>query len=322
MIQLPEKNNQTPPAVNGVRQITVSEEESGQRLDNYLLRHLTGVPKTRIYKAIRKGEVRVNKGRVRPETRLEGGDLVRVPPIRVEQRVPAVASGRWQQSLRERIVLDTAELLVIDKPSGLAVHGGSGVDAGLIETLRVMYPEQRYMELVHRLDRDTSGLIMVARRASTLRALHHLLRHDGVDKRYVCLVHGRWPAHLKQVDAPLEKFALGSGERMVKVSADGKRALTRFRVLRRWREATLIEAKPVTGRTHQIRVHCKHAGHPILGDSKYATPEADSLASQIGLQRLFLHAAQLQFTLGDDRFELEAPVDDALADVFKHLTRV
>jgi len=320
VIQLPEKSGKTAGGQQEVRFVQVSEEEAGQRLDNFLLRFLSGVPKTRIYKAIRKGEVRVNKGRAKPETRLQGDDRVRVPPFHEAVKSKPAASRRWIDTINSRILLDEDDLLVINKPSGLAVHGGSGIDAGLIETLRLMYPEQRYMELVHRLDRDTSGLIMVARRASMLRALHELLRNDGIDKRYQCLVLGRWPAHLKQVEAPLEKYALGSGERMVKVSGDGKSSLTQFRVLHRWREATLVEAKPVTGRTHQIRVHCRHVGHPILGDVKYQTPEAAVLADRIGLGRLFLHAAELQFKLVK-RYKLGAPLDDELQQVLTRLTQ-
>lgn len=319
MIQLSEKKPISPDQQQRVRLLTVSDEESGQRLDNYLLRLLSGVPKTRLYKAIRKGEVRVNKGRVKPDTRLHGGDVVRVPPFRESDKPAQATSHRWMERIRANIVLDEGDLLVINKPSGLAVHGGSGIDAGLIETLRAMYPEQRYLELVHRLDRDTSGLIMVARRASALRELHDQLRRDGVDKRYQCLTLGRWPAHLKKVDAPLEKYALGSGERMVKVSGEGKSSITQYRVLRRWKHATLIEAKPVTGRTHQIRVHCRHVSHPILGDSKYETPEAAALARELGLTRLFLHAASLNFQLGGERYRLEAPLPEELERVCARL---
>lgn len=320
MIQLPKKNDSLPDSPPPVRWVDVTPEEEGQRLDNYLLRLLNGVPKTRIYKAIRKGEVRVNKGRVHPDTRLDAGDRVRVPPFReTDRKTPAAASGRWIETLTRSIVLDEPDLLVINKPSGLAVHGGSGVDAGLIETLRMMYPDQKYLELVHRLDRDTSGLIMIARRASVLRDLHAQLRSDRIDKRYRALVSGKWPAHLSQVDAPLEKFALGSGERMVRVAAGGKRALTRFSVLRRWRGATLVEAKPVTGRTHQIRVHCRHAGHPILGDQKYTSPDADALAADVGVDRLFLHAASLTFRLGDQTWSLEAPLGEDLEAVLRRL---
>lgn len=195
---------------------------------------------------------------------------------------------------------------MVNKPPGLAVHGGSGVNVGLIETLRAMYDTDRYLELVHRLDRDTSGLLLVARRASTLRSLHGLLRSNGVDKRYLCLVSGRWPAHLKRVDAPLEKFALPSGERRVKVAATGRQSLTTFRVVTRWSSMTLVEAKPVTGRTHQIRVHCQHAGFPILGDAKYADDAADRLAEKLRLKRLFLHAASLSFRLEEQNYSLQA----------------
>lgn len=292
-----------------MRLITVSEDEAGQRLDNYLLRQLNGVPKTRLYKAIRKGEVRVNKGRVKPDVRLNAGDIVRVPPVReVQTQSKNHLTARWAERIAASVVLDNDDLLVVNKPSGLAVHGGSGVDVGLIESLRQMYPEQRYMELVHRLDRDTSGLILIAKRASVLRELHGLLRGNGIDKRYLTLVYGRWPAYMKEVDAPLDKFSLPSGERMVKVSGEGKRALTRFQVVARLQGATLVEAKPVTGRTHQIRVHARHAGHPILGDPKYASPESQALTERLGLKRLFLHAASLRFTTNTQRYELKAPL--------------
>ena len=298
-----------------MRYLSVSEAEAGQRLDNYLMRSLQGVPKPRLYRAIRKGEVRVNKGRIRPESKLSAGDVIRIPPFVEKDRELRSPSRKWVKTLRERVVLDDKLLLVLDKPAGLAVHGGSGIDAGLIETLRVMYPEERYLELVHRLDRDTSGLIMVARRASALRELHRLLRQDGVDKRYQCLVAGRWPASLSHVDAPLEKYALPSGERLVRVSAEGKKAHTRFQVLRRYQGATLIEAKPITGRTHQIRVHCRQAGFPILGDPKYSSPAAESLTASIGLSRLFLHAAQLAFDLEGTSIRLESDLPAELSRV-------
>lgn len=310
MTQLPEKTLNSIKARGGVQLITVSAEEAGQRLDNWLLRKLNGVPKTRIYKAIRKGEVRVNKGRAKADVRLQSGDTVRLPPVIQDEKVPVMAaSSQWIDRIRRAMVMEDDDLLVINKPSGLAVHGGSGVSSGLIETLRLMYPERPYLELVHRLDRDTSGLILVARRASVLRELHAQLRGDAVDKRYQALVIGRWPAHLKRVDAPLEKYAVASGERLVKVSAAGRKARTDYRVLKRWSRATLIEAKPVTGRTHQIRVHCKHAGHAILGDRKYADDPAERLREELNLRRLFLHAASLRFNLGAERLYFEAPLD-------------
>jgi len=317
--QLPEQKDIK--AVNhGVQVIQISELEAGQRLDNYLLRVLSGVSKTRIYKAIRKGEVRINKGRAKPETKLQTGDKLRVPPLNQNQRsTPKAASHHWTERLREAVVLETDQLLVIDKPSGLAVHGGSGVTAGLIETLRLMFPEQRYLELVHRLDRDTSGLLLVAKRASTLRDLHTQLRNGQIDKRYQALVCGRWPAHLKRIDAPLERFSLASGERRVKVSAQGRPCVTDFSVLRRWRRATLIEAKPITGRTHQIRVHCQHANLSILGEQKYAMGDAEGIAETYKVPRLFLHAASLHFSVDGRRISVEAPLPTDLHAVCQRL---
>jgi 23S rRNA pseudouridine955/2504/2580 synthase len=319
VIQLSDKKDQNRHETSPVRFLSVTEAEAGQRLDNYLMRVLQGVPKARVYRAIRKGEVRVNKGRVKPETKLAADDNVRVPPLTETAKRNQRASSKWTRILSQRVVLDEPDLLVLDKPAGLAVHGGSGIDVGLIETLRQMYPEERYLELVHRLDRDTSGLIMIARRAATLRALHELLRKDGVDKRYQCLVEGRWPSSVTHVDAPLEKYSLASGERLVKVAASGKRARTEFRVLRRFQRATLVEAKPITGRTHQIRVHCRHAGHPILGDEKYSTPSTDALTEALELPRLFLHAASLRFQLAGEAVSLDSPLPDELAALLNEL---
>ena len=312
MIQLSEKKCSDTQTEVKVEWRVVLPEEAGQRLDNFLQRVRGGLPKTRIYRAIRKGEVRVDKGRVKPDIRLEAGVCVRIPPLRVPEKAEAAGAAGWRSRLRAAIVREEATLLVINKPPGLAVHGGSGVNVGLIETLRAMYDTDRYLELVHRLDRDTSGLLLVARRASTLRSLHGLLRSNGVDKRYLCLVSGRWPAHLKRVDAPLEKFALPSGERRVKVAATGRQSLTTFRVVTRWPSMTLVEAKPVTGRTHQIRVHCQHAGFPILGDAKYADDAADRLAEKLRLKRLFLHAASLSFRLEEQNYSLQAALPSEL----------
>ena len=299
-----------------VKTIELSDEESGQRLDNYLMRILGGVPKARIYKAIRTGEVRVNKGRAKPERKLNAGDVIRIPPILVTapeegSRIP----DRWSRRIARSIIHSDKELMIIDKPTGLAVHGGSGVQFGLIESLRQIFPDQRYMELVHRLDRDTSGLVMIAKRASVLRELHALLRGDGVDKRYLALVAGKWPAFRARVEASLEKSSLPSGERIVRVTPEGRRSLTDFRVIERYRGATLVEAKPVTGRTHQIRVHAQHTGHPILGDPKYGSEEQLALAKTHGLKRLFLHARRLEFRLGGRRYSFEAPLDDELSAV-------
>jgi 23S rRNA pseudouridine955/2504/2580 synthase len=303
-----------------VRFLDVAEEEAGQRLDNYLLRHTEGVPKTRVYRAIRKGEVRVNKGRCKPEYRMQVGDIVRVPPW-AESEAPATAapSRLWEQRIRAAVLLDHPDFLAINKPTGLAVHGGSGVRLGLIESLRTLFPECRYLELVHRLDRDTSGVVLVAKNAGALRALHDQLRNDQVDKRYAALVAGKWPAYQKSVSAPLAKRHTPSGERIVKVAADGKASKTDVNVLERLPGATLIEAKPITGRTHQIRVHAMHTGYPILGDSKYETDLSRQLASEVNLKRLFLHARAISFNLGGERYQLCCPLDAELESVLERL---
>lgn len=305
----------------GVRLITVESDDSGQRLDNFLQRQLKGVPRPRLYRAVRKGEVRVNKGRVQVDYRLVAGDLVRIPPLRQpDPGAPPSIPERLSRDLDRRIVFEDDQLLVIDKPSGLAVHGGSGLSYGLIEALRQMRPGARYLELVHRLDRDTSGLVLLAKRAAALRELHRQLREKHIDKRYLALAVGRWPGDCRRVEAPLEKNILLSGERMVKVSREGKRAITEFAVLERFSGATLVEARPVTGRTHQIRVHALHAAHPLLGDDKYASPAADALAGDIGLKRLFLHASQLRFELaGSGPLALEAPLDSNLESALERL---
>ena len=303
-----------------VRLLDVAAEEAGQRLDNYLLRHASGVPKTRVYRAIRKGEVRVNKGRSKPEYRVQAGDTVRIPPLKMDESAPTGRpSDAWERRIRGAIVLDNADLLVINKPTGLAVHGGSGVRLGLIESLRSLFPNARYLELVHRLDRDTSGLVLVAKNARTLRALHEQLRKDAVDKRYLALVAGKWPAYQKSVSAPLAKRHTPSGERIVKVAPEGKAAKTEMQVVERFPGATLIEAKPVSGRTHQIRVHTQHIGHPILGDSKYQNDQSQAVSATAGLKRLFLHARAIAFELAGEHYELECPLDAELESVLRHL---
>jgi 23S rRNA pseudouridine955/2504/2580 synthase len=293
---------------------TIDDNEAGQRLDNYLVREVKGVPRTRLYKALRKGEVRVNKGRVRADYRLVVGDRVRIPPLhQPEPSAAAIIPGGQLGQIARQIVYEDDNLLVINKPSGLAVHGGSGLSFGLIECLRQMRTDSRYLELVHRLDRDTSGLILIAKRAATLRELHRQLREKHIDKRYLALVAGKWPKAVRVVDAPLEKNVLQSGERMVRVSGEGKRAVTEFNIVERLQGATLIEARPITGRTHQIRVHAQHAGFPLLGDDKYNDERSINFAREIGLKRLFLHAASLQFSLPEDGdFSLQAPLENIL----------
>jgi 23S rRNA pseudouridine955/2504/2580 synthase len=303
--------------------LTIDADYAGQRLDNYLLRELKGVPKTRIYRALRKGEVRVNKGRVKAEYRLCSGDIVRIPPIRqASPSEPPKVPRYWSEQLEQAILYEDKSLLVINKPSGLAVHGGSGLNFGLIESLRQLRPDDRYLELVHRLDRDTSGVMLIARKPAMLRELHRQLREKHMDKRYLGLVKGNWPRNCKVIDAPLEKNIVQSGERMVRVSKEGKRSVTRFAVVERLAGATLIEASPVTGRTHQIRVHTRHAGFPLLGDDKYSDDKGREFCRQIGLKRLFLHARSISFSLPElGQMFFEAELDTNLKNILDKLNK-
>ncbi|PAU87258.1 23S rRNA pseudouridine(955/2504/2580) synthase RluC [Pseudomonas sp. WN033] len=291
----------TPETPNAVQFDLINEDLAGQRIDNYLRTRLKGAPKTLVYRILRKGEVRVNKGRVKPDYRLQAGDSIRIPPVRLaEPDEPVLVGQGILQALESNILYEDKALIVVNKPAGLAVHGGSGLSFGVIEAMRQLRPDCPQIELVHRLDRDTSGCLMIAKKRSMLRHLHAALRGDGVDKCYQALVRGRWPASTKRVHAPLQKNNLRSGERMVEVNVEGKESLTEFKVLRRFGElATLVEARPITGRTHQIRVHAKHAGHPIAGDPKYGDDEFSLKIRELGGKRLFLHAASLSVELPD-----------------------
>jgi 23S rRNA pseudouridine955/2504/2580 synthase len=304
--------------------VTVDENHAGQRIDNFLITHLKGVPRTRIYRILRKGEVRVNKGRAKPEQRLQAGDVVRIPPLRLADRPEVPQAGTQLLSdLTSRILWEDKYLLVINKPAGLAVHGGSGVKLGLIEALRQLRPQEKQLELVHRLDRDTSGCLLVARRRSALLHLHAALREGTVDKRYMALVYGNWPAQISEITAPLLKNQLASGERIVRVSDNGKAAHTGFQVKGRYVGYTWVEASPFTGRTHQIRVHARHAGHPIVGDEKYAERAANQQGVNDGFKRLCLHASSVSFTVpgGGDTITVEAPLPDDLARPLSRLLR-
>lgn len=306
----------------GVQLLIVDEQGDGQRVDNFVRRHCPDVPKTRLYRAMRKGEIRVNKGRVRPDQRLEAGDEVRLPPLEMAKKgPPSVAPRGWQERLAASVVHDDDDLLVLNKPSGLAVHGGSGLNFGLIETLRAMYPQETSLELVHRLDRETSGLIMVAKRASALKEMHALLRASGgVDKRYLALAAGRWPRSLRRIEAPLLRTERAGGERVVRVAKGGKMSSTEFSIRTAYKGATLIEARPVTGRTHQIRVHALHAGHPLIGDQKYVNDESHELTQRLGLRRLFLHAHELRFTLAGRDYDLSATLDEEMESTLNILS--
>lgn len=317
----------TPPltvSLHQVRFVDIDTDAAGQRVDNFLITQLKGVPKSHIYRLLRKGEVRVNKGRVKAEYKLEAGDQVRIPPVRLAERpdVP-VPSQSLTHTLENAILYEDKGLLIINKPAGLAVHGGSGVSLGLIESLRQIRPQDKFLELVHRLDRDTSGCIMIARKRSMLRHLQDLLREGKMKKTYHALVKGQWPERLTRVDAPLRKCESTGGGRIVRVDAAGKASLTLFRVLQRFADATLVEASPVTGRTHQIRVHAQAAGHPLVGDDKYGDDELNRQMKSRGVNRLCLHAARLEIQLPEQeqRLCIEAPLDVALARAIELLPK-
>ena len=268
--------------------LEVGEESAAQRIDNFLLRRLKGVPKSHVYRVLRSGEVRVNSGRVRPEYRLQVGDRIRVPPVRIAPR-PALA-----RPSQFPIVFEDAALLVIDKPAGVAVHGGSGVSYGVIESLRAARPQAKLLELAHRLDRDTSGLLIVAKKRSALVELHRLMREAAVEKVYVAVVKGAVKKPL-EIREPLHKYVSATGERRVSVGAGGRQAVTRVKPLKANDHYSVLEVRLLTGRTHQIRVHLAHAGHPILGDDKYGDFPLNRAVAKLGVRRLFLHARRLGF---------------------------
>lgn len=306
-----------------VQVIQVDPELEGQRIDNFLHTLLKGVPKSLVYRILRKGEVRVNKKRVKPEYKLRADDMVRVPPVRVAEPNAAPSTSLHKvASLESHILYEDDQLILLNKPSGTAVHGGSGLSFGVIEGLRALRPQQKFLELVHRLDRDTSGCLLVAKKRSALKNLHEQLREKQIDKRYHALVVGAWSADCYKVKAPLSKNVLKSGERMVSVSADGKDSETRFRILKSFNNATLVEASPITGRTHQIRVHCLHADHPIACDDKYGDKDFDQRMVKLGLNRLFLHAYSLAFIhpQSGERMSFVAPLDSTLNKTIKKLT--
>ncbi len=274
--------------------LTVDEEAAGQRIDNFLVRQLKGVPKSHIYRILRSGEIRVNKGRVDQTYRIMAGDLIRVPPIRLAK--PAEEGGRTAHGQRVafRVLHEDDALLVIDKPAGMAVHGGSGISRGVIEQLRLQHPEFKFLELVHRLDRETSGILLLAKRRAALLAMHEAIRSGLTDKRYLTLVSGCWKNRRQAVKAPLQKVTTADGERRVFVSPDGQASHTVFNLVQSWPEFSLLEAELKTGRTHQIRVHLQHLGFPIAGDDKYGDFALNKLLQKQGLKRMFLHAWRLE----------------------------
>ncbi len=306
------------------RRLAIDEEQAQQRLDNFLFRQLKGVPKGHVYRLLRTGQVRVNGRRAKPDYRLASGDEVRIPPVRQAEITPPARPGSHQlAALQNAILFEDEQLLVINKPAGMAVHGGSGVSFGVIEALRILRPEQRSLELVHRLDRDTSGCLIIAKKRSALRVLHAALREGAVEKRYLALLAGRWSGGERQVRLALEKNVLQSGERRVRVADTGKLAESRFQPLQAFENAMLVEVTIMTGRTHQIRVHAAHLKHPVAGDDKYGDREANRYFRSLGLKRMFLHARSLGFKhpVSGEAMQVNALLDDNLKTVLDRLEK-
>ena len=312
------------PATPAVRYLEIDETRAGQRLDNFLIATLKGVPKSHIYRILRKGEVRINKGRARPDYRLEEGDVVRIPPLR--QAPPPLKAGGPEAAegyawLLPRILFEDDDLMVVNKPAGLAVHAGSGVSVGLIEALRGLRPQAPFLELAHRLDRETSGCLLLAKSRPALIALHRMLRDGKMEKRYLALVAGAWRGGAREVRASLEKNRPRSGERMVEVSEDGREAASHFTPQQRFGSASLMEIRLLTGRTHQARVHAAHLGHPIAGDDKYGDREFNRRLQRLGLKRMFLHAQRLRFMhpVNGCKMDVEAPLPAELSSLLERL---
>jgi 23S rRNA pseudouridine955/2504/2580 synthase len=310
-------------AIPKVQWVEITEDNSEQRLDNFLITRLKGVPKSRIYRIVRKGEVRVNKGRVGVKYRLVTGDIVRIPPVRQAEStadaLPAISRGLID-ILQHNILFEDEALLIANKPSGFAVHGGSGIDTGIIEGFRRINPEQRFLELVHRLDRDTSGCLLIAKKRSALRSLHEQFRKDTVTKAYLALLSGQWARKKLVVNQPLQKNVNKGGERMVVISKTGKESETLFKRLKCYRDATLVEVSPKTGRTHQIRVHAAYLNHPIVGDERYGFNEANKTFKNRGYKRMFLHAETLQFQhpISGETLKISAPLPQQFIDFIKN----
>ena len=312
---------------NSVTQAIVNEENEGQRLDNYLLKLCKGVPKSHVYRIVRSGEVRVNGKRADVAQRLVLGDKLRIPPVRIAERSEKESDFGAKNQTELPLVYEDEAILVIDKPAGIAVHGGSGVSFGVIEALRAQRPLARFLELAHRLDRETSGLLLVGKKRSALVALHDMFREGssgrrGADKRYLLLVKGRWMDAKRHVKLPLLKYLLDSGERRVRVSDAGKASHTVFNLLARFEQFSLLEAELKSGRTHQIRVHCAHLGFPIVGDEKYGDFALNKVLAKNGLKRMFLHAWKIEFPhpISGAALTLEAQLPPALASFLQQLS--
>ncbi len=319
-----EQASTTPRQRAAVSYIEAASGDAGQRIDNFLARHLKDVPRSLIYRILRTGEVRVNGRRARPEYRVSAGDRIRLPPL---QRAERASTKQPSKSLRDfiadAIIHEDRELIVVNKPAGVAVHGGSGLSFGVIEALRALHPELKELDLVHRLDRETSGCLLVAKRRSALRELHTLLRERQMEKTYLALVVGRWPFGVKTIDLPVKTNLKQGGERVVRVHAEGQEAISTFTPVQHFRKlASLMSVSIGTGRTHQIRVHAAHAGYPIAGDEKYGDREKDAKLKEYGLQRMFLHAHSLSFPRAGARepFTITAPLPAELQVVVDRLS--
>ena len=299
-----------------VTYIEIDEDRAGQRIDNFLLSCLKGVPKKHIYRILRRGEVRVNSKRIRPFYRLAEGDSIRIPPVHLATvKTPQLTETTGTDQLKNRIIYEDEWMLAINKPAGIPVHGGSGQQCGLIEALRLLKPEAHYLELVHRLDLETSGCVLIAKKRSVLRILHDYFRNNQVNKCYQALLAGRWQKNKVLVSAPIRKQRTENGARKVFVANDGKEAVTEIRRLQQWGQYTLVECRPRTGRTHQIRVHAQHIGHPIVCDQRYGNTKVNQRASKNGLNRQFLHASSLHFKhpRTGEIVALHCPLDNNLA---------
>lgn len=305
-----------------VNLIEIDENHDGQRIDNYLLSVLKGAPRSLVYRLLRKGEVRINKKRAKPDQRLMSGDVVRIAPVRIEEKKDdgLSLSDRQLADIKAAVLFEDDFYIAINKPSGLAVHGGSGIKLGMIEQLRLSRPNAKFLELVHRLDRDTSGIVLVAKKRAALVEVQKLFQgQKAMDKRYLVVAHGDWPASVDRVEAPLLKNELQGGERMVQVDEQGKESLTKYRLLAASGRYSLVEARPITGRTHQIRVHCQYAGHGIAGDPKYLNRIERELDKKAAVKRLCLHAYRLAFVhpMTDELLEITCAPEGKLLNVME-----
>lgn len=309
-----------------VRLLEIDSEHAGQRIDNFLLTELKGVPRSKIYRLLRTGQVRVNKGRKKPHYKLASGDVIRIPPVTIEERAPLQASTAAKDRLSSSILYEDKALIIINKPAGMAVHGGSGISVGVIEAFRQLRPECRFLELVHRLDRETSGCLILAKKRSALVRMHEMLRREhgkSMQKTYLALLQGVWQGKKRKVSAPLEVNSRRSGERFVTVSDTGKEAISIFVPQKNFPQASasLVEIRLLTGRTHQARVHAQSIGQPIAGDDRYGDRAFNRRMKLEGLKRLFLHASKLRFKhpLDDTMLEIDAPLPEPLTQLLENL---